>query len=419
MDAGATHVPAFGPEEAQRIVAHLQQPAVFLNMTHGWPVLGWTVENLQERLGNRTVRFRLGRKEETNWPQFETQCCYVEASVSQFLRWLKGNTGEDVGAFRDYPRFQFWAYADYKYIAKMFAHQPDVFEDVKWEAFGFEGRNGKESTLWIGTEGANTPCHLDSYGCNLVLQVQGRKRWHLFPPEDTSKMYPSRIPYEESSVFSRVNVLRPDLSIFPAFRHAGAHVVTLLPGQVLFVPRHWWHYVESLDAVTVSVNSWIELEEDHVARVGEAVTRAVICAMKSTQGDDDAGCWLNPTEEGVTSHNDNMHYINLALQACAQQQKIKPTLETKDTPHPKKRDSGGDVPFGPCLLPVPRLPQPFHHDGDDGPNKMDEAPLGTDDLLDCLLHPDVVAMVTQLLLDKQRKPSLQKSTIADGRVLLP
>lgn len=29
--------------------------------------------------------------------------------------------------------------------------------------------------------------------------------------------------------------------------------------QVLFVPRHWWHYVESIDPVTVSINSWIEL----------------------------------------------------------------------------------------------------------------------------------------------------------------
>lgn len=29
--------------------------------------------------------------------------------------------------------------------------------------------------------------------------------------------------------------------------------------QVLYVPRHWWHYVESIDPITVSVNSWIEL----------------------------------------------------------------------------------------------------------------------------------------------------------------
>ena len=29
--------------------------------------------------------------------------------------------------------------------------------------------------------------------------------------------------------------------------------------QVLLVPRHWWHYVESIDPITVSINSWIEL----------------------------------------------------------------------------------------------------------------------------------------------------------------
>lgn len=49
-----------------------------------------------------------------------------------------------------------------------------VSQDVKWAEFGFGGRDGQESTLWIGTEGANTPCHQDAYGYNLVLQVQGR-----------------------------------------------------------------------------------------------------------------------------------------------------------------------------------------------------------------------------------------------------
>lgn len=65
-----------------------------------------------------------------------------------------------------------------------------------------------------------------------------RKRWHLFPPEDTSKMYPTRIPYEESSVFSQVDVLRPDLKRFPGFETARAHSVTLQPGQVTTLIRH-------------------------------------------------------------------------------------------------------------------------------------------------------------------------------------
>lgn len=32
----------------------------------------------------------------------------------------------------------------------------------------------------------------------------------------------------------------------------------LEPGQVLYVPRHWWHFVESLED-SISVNTWIEM----------------------------------------------------------------------------------------------------------------------------------------------------------------
>ncbi|XP_037645882.1 HSPB1-associated protein 1 homolog isoform X1 [Sebastes umbrosus] len=426
----------FSPEETRRILHHLQQPAVFRNMTGGWPVLRWTAEHLSDRLGDKLIRFRLGRKEETNTPLFETQCSYVEARLDQFLSWTRDQTGTDVGPFCDYPTSEYWAYADYKYIAVLFQDQPSMFQDVKWSQFGFEGRDGRESTLWVGTEGANTPCHLDSYGCNLVLQVQGRKRWHLFPPEDTANLYPTRIPYEESSVFSQVDVLRPDLSRFPAFPGARAHVVTLQPGQVLFVPRLWWHYVESLDHVTVSVNSWMEAEEDDVARVGEAVTKAVVCALKR---DDDTDDWLNPTEDGVASHNDNMLCVNLAVRACAQRHSNLTREDPRDARRPLKRDSRGHVrkdrdsfrvPFGPHLSPV-RCQQ---REDEDSPEttkdlevKSDAAPraerasadgltqrrsscdssedyeeptLTTNDLLACLVHPDVIARVTELLLER-------------------
>ena len=77
---------------------------------------------------------------------------------------------------------------------------------MDWGALGFSERGGQQSTLWVGSEGAHTPCHYDTYGCNLVAQISGRKRWILFPPSDTPHMYATRVPYEESSVFSEVPV---------------------------------------------------------------------------------------------------------------------------------------------------------------------------------------------------------------------
>ncbi|KAM8854878.1 HSPB1-associated protein 1 homolog isoform 2-T5 [Spinachia spinachia] len=408
--AASTPPKPFGPEEARRLLGHLQTPAVFPDMAAGWPALLWTAERLSRCLGDRVVRFRLGRKKETNAPLFETQCSYVEATLEHFLSWTLLQTGSCPGPFCEYPSSEYWAYADYKYIALLLQDRPAMFQDVRWSDFGFEGRDGRESTLWVASEGANTPCHLDSYGCNLVLQVEGRKRWHLFPPEDTPHLYPTRIPYEESSVFSQVHVVHPDLRRFPLFRGSRAHEVILQPGEVLFVPRHWWHYVESLDPVTVSINSWIELDVDTVERVGEAVAKAVVCALKS---EDDPEDWLNPTEEGVAPHRDNMLSVNLALRACAgTYHKLTPDWRPA---RPQKRDAGGRVrerssdsglprvPFGPHLVPVRRRQDavlPETTGGQEVASSGEGAVITTNDLLDCLLHPDVIARVTELLLQR-------------------
>lgn len=63
-------------------------------------------------------------------PLFETQCSYVEATVDQFLSWTQGQPVTDVGPFSEYSYSEFWAYADYKYIAMLFEDQPFMFEVI-------------------------------------------------------------------------------------------------------------------------------------------------------------------------------------------------------------------------------------------------------------------------------------------------
>ena len=57
----------------------------------------------------------------------------------------------------------------YKCLAMYFADQM-----VDWSVFGLSGRDGTQSTFWLGSRGAYTVCHYDTYGCNLVAQIYGR-----------------------------------------------------------------------------------------------------------------------------------------------------------------------------------------------------------------------------------------------------
>ena len=38
-----------------------------------------------------------------------------------------------------------------------------------------------------------------------LAQLSGTKRWVLFPPSDTPALYATRLPYEESSIYSPID----------------------------------------------------------------------------------------------------------------------------------------------------------------------------------------------------------------------
>jgi len=77
-----------------------------------------------------------------------------------------------------------WFYCDYKHMIELFSDKPEIIESFNWLKFGIDesiGKNGLHSTIWIGSKGAHTDCHWDTYGYNLVAQVFGRfdLRYHI------------------------------------------------------------------------------------------------------------------------------------------------------------------------------------------------------------------------------------------------
>ncbi|VDN19628.1 unnamed protein product, partial [Gongylonema pulchrum] len=133
---------------------------------------------------------------------------------------------------------------------------------------------------FLGTPGAYTQCHYDSYGYNVHAQLSGSKRWILFEPGED--MRPTRMPYEESTIFSNFDVIGAE----NALRTKKIRMVTLNKGDVIFVPPEWWHCVQcvpvngvanDLDNLSVSVNTWVSLaDHDQIARVHEAATSTLV-----------------------------------------------------------------------------------------------------------------------------------------------
>ncbi|KAG0201397.1 Lysine-specific demethylase 8 [Mortierella sp. GBA30] len=142
------------------------------------------------------------------------------------------------------------------------------------ETFEQEGYHRPEDVIlnaWFGPRGTISPMHTDPYH-NLLAQVVGRKYIRLYAPEETSRLYcygsgfqtdsqdHERIGEESKeatmlSNTSQVNVEHPDLDQHPLFAEAPYVETILEPGELLYIPFQWWHYIRSL-STSFSVSFW-------------------------------------------------------------------------------------------------------------------------------------------------------------------
>jgi hypothetical protein len=111
--------------------------------------------------------------------------------------------------------------------------------------------------IWMGNA-ATVSTHYDMLD-NIVGVVSGRRRFTLFPPEQLKNLYVGPIDFTLSGQpVSMVDLKNPDFTEYPRFKDAlaAAEVAELEPGDALFIPKLWWHHVESLDRFNMIVNYW-------------------------------------------------------------------------------------------------------------------------------------------------------------------
>lgn len=111
--------------------------------------------------------------------------------------------------------------------------------------------------VWIGNRVTVAP-HFD-VADNLACVIAGRRRFILFPPEQTANLYPGPMDATPANVpISMVSLDEPELDRFPRYREAlkAAVVAELEPGDAIYIPYMWWHGVQSLGPFNVLMNYW-------------------------------------------------------------------------------------------------------------------------------------------------------------------
>ncbi|MCV6637558.1 cupin-like domain-containing protein [Candidatus Albibeggiatoa sp. nov. NOAA] len=104
---------------------------------------------------------------------------------------------------------------------------------------------------WVGPKGTIASFHID-WADNLYAQIYGRKHIKLVSPEFTPNMYPNK-KYDAGTLASSVDADNYDAERYPLFKQAQIHYTTLAPGELLYIPYGWWHYLKSLDP-SISIN---------------------------------------------------------------------------------------------------------------------------------------------------------------------
>lgn len=183
------------PQELRLAITSLSVPHKIENVKLNWKILNMSqnewFESMDTGLDHKQVKFTTGNMQHADSPYWER---------------IRGNESMSFGGFFEKTKTKYfddrWASHSYKDIETW----PNTLRDsIDFTALGFN--DAQDILFWLGTRGANTPCHYDTYGFNIVVQIFGSKSWLLFPPN--SPLTPTRVPFEESSVYCKQNFYSP------------------------------------------------------------------------------------------------------------------------------------------------------------------------------------------------------------------
>ncbi|MBD2463902.1 cupin-like domain-containing protein [Oscillatoria sp. FACHB-1407] len=210
-------------------------PVIITDMMHDWKAIEtWTPEYFKAQFGEVEVEVQSGREQNSQY-EIKKERHKKKIRFADYVDMVtRGGDTNDyymvaTNRTMDKPEFQV------------------LLNDLK-PLPDFLNSNIPQGSvkLWFGPGGTITPVHHDQSNV-LAAHVCGRKRWRLISPHQTPKIY------NYHYYFSKVDLDNPDYEKYPLFKDVDVLDVVLKPGELIFVPVGWWHYVKALD-VSISLS---------------------------------------------------------------------------------------------------------------------------------------------------------------------
>lgn len=199
----------------------------------------WTPKGLKERFGNREVVVETGEK-----------FVHDKSKKTIPLAALVDIVLSDSLEFR---------VRSMSFLSQVPELQNEFQEHNQFESY-LRGAESPKRAFWITPNGNTTLLHHDTFYDNLNVQIFGRKHFILMPPSSYKSLYVHL--FSESPLDPR----QVSQDEFPRFAGVDLSEAVVEPGDVIFIPQLWWHFVISI-GICINVNSWVRATPGAVKEV--------------------------------------------------------------------------------------------------------------------------------------------------------
>lgn len=198
----------------------------------------WDLQFFRREFGSEQVIFQSGRSRDDHRDSFVDHS--TEAPFNVFLDALEHHSADASPVYL----------IAHDRLLDRSAFRP-LLDDIHFDPRYFDGNDtGGRVFFWLGPAGSMTPMHRD-LGNVYLAQISGRKLIRLVPSKQLHLMY-NECGYHSEADFN-------DLSLdkFPLLKDANIIEVIVEPGDLLFIPVGWWHFVKALDtSITITGNNF-------------------------------------------------------------------------------------------------------------------------------------------------------------------